>query len=969
MTTGPRNALPALIACLGLAATAGAQTPTAPTAAASDDGLVVRPAPPPLEDFEADKNKDGVPDGWYNLRDARVVDEGGVVGPRYMKFECVKPGRPARLSRAFGVDGRKYEAIVVGLWLRVEQIQAGERMGDDPGLIIDFLGDQLRQLTRGSLGPWTMRAMGVGGRWTHVAKRIPVPPGTRDAIMSVGLLGATGVLDVDGVTFELVPVGGSATTNLVKNHDFELGDPDPTGWIVDGGARRASPGLRSPSALELAPSGARAMTPLALPVQGFGSLAVRLRVKAAGLRGGGGAGAQLFFLDEEGRPLPGMGNGVTLFIWGETFDWQADEKVVPVPEGAVDAVLQFRRADGPGSVKIDDVVVAAAPDDGASSWTPYHVEDDTTGWLAVVPSTGVEAKSALDFSFLLDAPAGKRGGVAVRDGRLQFAKGDRARFFGVQFLPPTAFLKPEQADALADRLARSGVNLARLGDLDTPIGPNRSLFDDTRDDTAEFDPEALARLDHMVAALKARGISVALELQGARRFRADDEVKLSGALPPGGGPAAVFDPALKAKAEAAVRALLSHVNPETKLALKDDPALAWVTLAGELTLFDLIDHPGLLPADYQKRYKELVTRSATSSHRFWQATESAHWKDLASALRKDGLRAPVAGSSHYRREPEFAEVQAAAGLDLVDDRLYWNPPSWIAPRWRSMLWSLDGGLIPEANRKRKADRPYVVGQWCDYTQGVWSFPFEAAEQLLAAATARSEDWDALVRRGVFLYPEAWGNAPAGTTGVEDIFQIPEVANAMPQVFALWPHAASIYLRGFEGPGGKAKAKDRPPARGRRPTVPGWEPDRGRLVVDTPYTEGVAGWPGEEAVALDAFTFDLDNPYATVVATSAGPDPLSKSKRVLLTAVARVVPTGFRYVDEWRRETADPGRPPLLAEPVKGKVVWKQKGAVKAFALDNNGRRVGPVKVVTSPGGTAVVLDGGVPSLHFELVAE
>ena len=44
--------------------------------------------------------------------------------------------------------------------------------------------------------------------------------------MSVGLLGATGILDVDGLTIDLVPVGGGRTTNLVVNGDFELGDPD-----------------------------------------------------------------------------------------------------------------------------------------------------------------------------------------------------------------------------------------------------------------------------------------------------------------------------------------------------------------------------------------------------------------------------------------------------------------------------------------------------------------------------------------------------------------------------------------------------------------------------------------------------------------------------------------------------------------------------------------------------------------------
>ncbi len=46
-----------------------------------------------------------------------------------------------------------------------------------------------------------------GNGWTRVARRMAVPPGTKDAIMTVGLMGATGTLDIDGLTIDLVPVG------------------------------------------------------------------------------------------------------------------------------------------------------------------------------------------------------------------------------------------------------------------------------------------------------------------------------------------------------------------------------------------------------------------------------------------------------------------------------------------------------------------------------------------------------------------------------------------------------------------------------------------------------------------------------------------------------------------------------------------------------------------------------------------
>ncbi|MBV8610462.1 MAG: hypothetical protein JO034_23765 [Singulisphaera sp.] len=934
--------------------------------------VIERPPPPAVEDFETDANKDGIPDGWYNARDVKLVSEGGPVGPHCLRFEVRKPGRPARLSRAFGVDGSKTEALVVGLWVRLDQVSRGERLGEEPGLPIDFLGDELRELRRGLLGPWNRS---VGTSWTRVAKRVPVPPGTRDAIMSIGLLGATGVLEVDGLTIDLIPRGGSETTNLIVNGDFELGDPDPASWMVDGGAHRSSPGLKSDSALVLARPGARAMTGLAIPVEPFPALDVRIYAKGQGLRGAGGASARLFFLDDFGAivPDPVSGQeGSPVVTWSGTFDWRPDHAVIAVPRKAVRAVLQVEKLDANGTVRIDRVAATAAPDPAAGAWVPFHVEDDTSGWDPVRPSATIAEKSALDASYLLDAPAGRRGFVTVRDGRLGFTKGGRARFFGACLLPPTAFLEPKKADALADRLARSGINLVRFGELDTPIGPDRSLYDDSRDDTKAFDPIALAKLDHLIAALKARGIYVALELLSARRYRSEDGVADVEQLPLGGGPAAAFDSTLGQLALESARALLEHVNPETGLALRDDPVLAWVTLAGRLSLFNQIEDPHGLTPHYAESLRKLAAQSpAGAGRRFWQAVESEHWKEMAEALRRDKVRVPIAGVSHWRREPEFSAAQAAAGLDMIDDRLYWGPPSWISPEYRSLLWSPDGGLAAGAAPKRKPDRPYAVGQWCNQTQGAWAFRFEAADLLLGSQIALAEDWDALVRRGVFLHPRVWGSNATGTGGGEDIFQIPEVVNGTPQIFALWPHAASILLRGHKAAASnEPHPAHRPAIRSWFAPIPGWDPMRGRLVIDTPYTQGIAGWPGGEPANFAQLKITTDEPFAVVVASSAGREPIATSKRLLVSALARVEPTDYRWVDEWKHDVADPGLPPLLQEPLRAKVLWRHKGPVKAFALDNTGARIAPATLEETPDGFALILDGKTPStIHRELVAE
>jgi hypothetical protein len=916
---------------------------------AQDDPLVVRPGPPASDDLETDSDGDQIPDGWYNFRDAAWAD-GGHVGPHCIRMENRVPGLPARASRAFGIDGRKAEALVVGLWVRVQGIGRGEREGEAPGLIMDMLGAQLRAEARGSLGPWSDLPE---GQWVRVSRRLNVPVGTRDAIFSVGLFGATGVLEVDGLTFDLVPRTPERTTELILNGGLELGDPDPAHWNVAEGARRAFPGHRSDSALELDRAGAMAQAAVAVPVARLGDLEVRLMARGANLRGSGGATAEMYFVDEAGEPLRGASAGVRLARFGGSFDWREFRAVARVPVGASAAVLQLEKTDSTGSIKIDDVSVRASPDPSRGEWAPYHVATETDRWHPYEPAGAILAGSALDASTLLDAPAGKHGFVRVEGGRFAFERGGPARFSGVVLLPPLGTLEPGAADALADDLARRGVNLARFDDLDGAFGPGRSLIDDASPDTRRLDPEMLARFDHLVAALKARGIYLSVELMADRLLRQADPVPGGSTLPPGGGPALGFEPKLRELAVEFARALLGHVNPETGLALKDDPALAWVVISGEQSLFDLIDRPGALSPESAEALRKLG-----SARRHWQALESAQWEAIAGDLRELGVRVPIAGASHWRREADFNAAQAAKGLDAIDDRLYWPNPRFALPERRSQLWDPRGDLRVLAKPKRRPDRAYAVAQWCAQTDGAWASPFEAADMLLMAETAASDGWDALVRRGVFLRPEPWGAAATGTSGGDDVARIPEVLNANPAAFAMLPHASSIVLRGG------SKAED---GRGRR--LAAWDPASGRLVVATPHTHALAGWAGRRPATFEALTIESDSPYAAVAVSSLGPEPIAEAGRLLVTAVARVEPTGLRYVDGLHHEVADPGHPPLLVEPVRARVTWKRRGTVRAFALDNAGKRLDAVPLERDGDGVRLEIDGRIPSIHWELVVD
>jgi hypothetical protein len=144
-----------------------------------------------------------------------------------------------------------------------------------------------------------------------------------------------------------------------------------------------------------------------------------------------------------------------------------------------------------------------------------------------------------------------------------------------------------------------------------------------------------------------------------------------------------------------------------------------------------------------------------------------------------------------------------------------------------------------------------------------------------------------------------------------------------------------------------------------------------LVLDTPYTQGIVGWIGRQPTSFAHLDFMTDNPFAVLIATSISEEPIATSKRLLVSAIARVDPTGFRWVDSWKREVADPGRPPFLQEPVSARVVWRHKGKVRAFVLDNTGARIDEVKLDTLPGrdGVSISIDGKTAAFHWELIAE
>ncbi|MHB1158436.1 MAG: beta-galactosidase [Phycisphaerales bacterium] len=193
-------------------------------------------------------------------------------------------------------------------------------------------------------------------------------------------------------------------------------------------------------------------------------------------------------------------------------------------------------------------------------WMPIDLSD-----LIVQPGT------ALDLSGLLDAPAGKHGFVGINaKGELAFADSpDKpARFlcdaYNMTHISQTlAPFTAKEINEFADQEARMGMNAVRPHNLDHFV-----MVGATEDGVPNL--QQLDQWDQLAAALKARGIYLYLDVSTYSLFCKDDswtQVGKARRFPL----RLYYDPQVRDAWRKGATALLTHVNPYTGLALKDDP--------------------------------------------------------------------------------------------------------------------------------------------------------------------------------------------------------------------------------------------------------------------------------------------------------------------------------------------------------------------------------------------------------------
>lgn len=193
----------------------------------------------------------------------------------------------------------------------------------------------------------------------------------------------------------------------------------------------------------------------------------------------------------------------------------------------------------------------------------------------------------LDFSWLLDAPAGKDGFLRIRDGHIFKGNDERIRFYGFNFHGNANAPEKPDAEIIANRLASAGMNIVRLHATDSHPWRRggKTQIDYTGKDSRSLDAEVMDRQDYFIHCLKEKGIYVQVDLYCYRYFLPGDDLDYPDDMQKYTKQVTLFNRRLIDLQKEFATDYLSHYNPYNELKYMDDPCVALVQVMNEDGIF------------------------------------------------------------------------------------------------------------------------------------------------------------------------------------------------------------------------------------------------------------------------------------------------------------------------------------------------------------------------------------------------
>lgn len=632
--------------------------------------------------------------------------------------------------------------------------------------------------------------------------------------------------------------------------------------------------------------------------------------------------------------------------------------------------------------------------------------------------------NALDVSPWVEAPTGKHGFVTVKGDRFVFQDGTPARFFGSQI----GTVPKAQLEYAAKRMRRQGINIVRLHGLE---------FLNDRAGKTSFDYSAAGwdRLDYLIHKLGENGIYMILDVDYPLiyPFKPGDNIPEL----PKGGPAShaeFFNTKIASILHQRMRDVFTHLNPYTGKRYADDPTLAMVEVLNEDSLFwgtvaepfraeldgkwkewlrrkyrdtaalarvwnvdgksVLAEGEGLGEGQRVALYRsaELNDRTAASDPsrkaraadqmRFYLELEEKYWSDSREAMRKAGVKVPIAGTNWQGHGlATRVHMLGQSRFNYIDRHGYWDHPQGEGDlRWRiatatfhnlPMVKALDakqdmlvylgvGNLVTEKAWEQVLDRPLTVSEWNTCLPNQYSLEGTA----LMTAYGLLQGWDASMQFGYFSpdFRDRVGN------GSFDLFGNHPQVLQFPAAAIMWQRqdvqegplvAESLY----DGESVFEWSADRKPLplaaalvgkvgyrfvpERRKPVVKDigkywdaenlvarsmtgeltWDGKRGVVHVDTARSQAIVGFLSDGTHRLKDVSLISPNAFGAVYVTAiAGMAPIRSANRLLVTAVGPVSSNGMEYEKTVRLSRLGPqwrlksaGDGPAMLEAITGEL--------------------------------------------------
>ncbi|MCU0430910.1 MAG: carbohydrate binding domain-containing protein [Cytophagaceae bacterium] len=620
------------------------------------------------------------------------------------------------------------------------------------------------------------------------------------------------------LTWLLVAPHAQAQTNVVANPGFELGETDWNFWggTVQSGIRRT--GAQALRVSLSSPTWSGADQIIALPPGTFKAKVSGWMKTEAVVQGNQGyetARIAVEFLDNNNQMVGGY-PPVTGQRVG-TQDWELVTKEYVIPDLATKIKIQAVIGNCVGTAWFDDLSVELSDADGNALQRKSIAGPESEGkWYALSDFNNL-AGHYVDWSSLLDAPAGKHGFVKSANGHLQFENGKPARFWGVNMVAANCFLSHGEADSVALRLARMGCNLVRLHHMDAPWSkPN--IFGNASN-TRQLSKESLEKLDYLIAALKKKGIYIFLDLLVHRDFMVSDGVSNR---PPdlGGKQIGYFDSTLIRLQKEYIQQLLSHKNTYTKLAYKDEPAIIASEFINEASAFLHFGGDILTPAfrhqlqqkfqqqfpgkklsvfdlNYEKFFaacmKEKQAGDLHESMQFLSQTEREYYREMSQFMRKMGVQYPLSGSNFPN--PILIYQFDNLETELITANDYWDHPQlWKTGNdWSRVLYAPlnntsmyknpERSVIANIMRFRWNHKPFIVTEF----NACYPNEYRLESVPFIASYAALQDVDGMIQFD--FEKHALAHVPLTNIAI----------SKMPEYMAAWVVAAPIFHKQYVKP--------------------------------------------------------------------------------------------------------------------------------------------------------------------------